>query len=244
MQYMGSKNRYAKYIVPIIQSYIDENNIAKYLEPFVGGANIIDKVRWEKKIGCDSNEYLIALLQYVSNQNEMPLEIDENEYNEVKNNKENYDKWYVGLVGFTATFGNKFFGGCARNKTKSTADYSRTAINNIRKQQPNLKSAYFISKSFQDIPTEKLNDYVIYCDPPYRDTTTYKTRPFPYEEYYDWVRELSKNNIVLCSEYWMPDDFECIWSKETTTQIDSNRKAGDSKNIRIEKLFKWKGKEN
>jgi len=37
MQYMGSKNRYAKYIVPIIQKYIDDNNITKYLEPFVGG---------------------------------------------------------------------------------------------------------------------------------------------------------------------------------------------------------------
>ena len=102
----------------------------------------------------------------------------------------------------------------------------------------------FTNKDFQNIPTEKLNDYVIYCDPPYRGTTTYKTRPFPYEEYYDWVRELSKNNIVLCSEYWMPDDFECIWEKQTTTQIDSNREVGDSKNIRIEKLFKWKGKEN
>ena len=30
MKYMGSKSRIAKYIVPIIQSYIDNNNIKKY----------------------------------------------------------------------------------------------------------------------------------------------------------------------------------------------------------------------
>lgn len=39
MIYMGSKSRIAKEIVPIIQSYIDNNNnIHNYLEPFCGGA--------------------------------------------------------------------------------------------------------------------------------------------------------------------------------------------------------------
>lgn len=30
MKYVGSKSRLAKYIAPIIQFYIDENNIEKY----------------------------------------------------------------------------------------------------------------------------------------------------------------------------------------------------------------------
>ena len=34
---MGSKSRIAKYIVPIIQKYINENDITMYIEPFVGG---------------------------------------------------------------------------------------------------------------------------------------------------------------------------------------------------------------
>lgn len=240
MQYMGSKNRYAKYIVPIIQKYIDDNNVKKYLEPFVGGANIIDKIKCEKRIGCDLNEYLIELLSYVSTGNDLPQGITEEEYKRVKNEIPNLPKWYVGLVGFTATFGNKFFGGCARNKTKTTYDYSKTAINNLRKQQSYIKDVIFCEFSFQDIPKEKLKGYVIYCDPPYRGTTKYKTGLFPYEEYYDWCREMSKENIVLCSEYWMPNDFECIWSKETTTQINSKRNVNDENNIRIEKLFKLK----
>lgn len=52
---------------------------------------------------------------------------------------------------------------------------------------------------------------------------------------------MAKNNIVLCSEYWMPDDFECIWSKETKANFDSNRKLGDTKNNRIERLYVLKG---
>ena len=44
MVYMGSKAKYAESIVPILQKVIDDNNIEIYIEPFVGGANIIDKI--------------------------------------------------------------------------------------------------------------------------------------------------------------------------------------------------------
>lgn len=37
MKYVGSKNRLAKDLVPIIQSYIDKYHIIDYYEHFVGG---------------------------------------------------------------------------------------------------------------------------------------------------------------------------------------------------------------
>lgn len=37
MKYMGSKSRIAKYIVPIIQKHIDNNDYQCYAEPMVGG---------------------------------------------------------------------------------------------------------------------------------------------------------------------------------------------------------------
>ena len=42
------------------------------------------------------------------------------------------------------------------------------------------------------------------------------------------------------SEYNMPSDFKCIWQKEMMCTLDSNRKENDKKNIRIEKLFRYK----
>lgn len=153
-------------------------------------------------------------------------------------NIDKYDKWYVGFVGFLCSFGSKFFGGYARGKNNNgnPRNYARESFDNLQKQSPNLKGIKFKHCSFQDINTD-ISNYVIYCDPPYRGTTKYKTDPFPYDEYYDWCRKMSKNNIVLCSEYWMPDDFKCIWSKETKANFDSNRIKDDTKNNRVEKLF-------
>jgi DNA adenine methylase len=58
MKYMGSKARFAKYLLPIILKERTEEQY--YVEPFVGGCNIIDKVKG-KRIASDNNKYLIAL---------------------------------------------------------------------------------------------------------------------------------------------------------------------------------------
>ena len=49
MKYVGSKAKLAKYIAPIIQSYIDKNNIEKYWEPEVGGANLITHISCKER---------------------------------------------------------------------------------------------------------------------------------------------------------------------------------------------------
>ena len=241
MWYVGSKNKLSKELAPIIQSYITKDTKG-YLEPFVGGANMIDKIQCKKRIGCDIHEELIELLQYTRDYyNLLPNVIMEDTYKEVKDNKDKYEKWYVGFVGFCATFGAKYFGGYARAKSdKYNGEKSEKAINNLKKQAPDLEGIDFKCTSFLELPKDKIKDYVIYCDIPYRDTTKYKTETFPYEEFYQWVKDMSVHNTVLISEYNMPDEFECIWSKETKVNFDSKRTAGDKDNIRIEKLFTYK----
>lgn len=203
MKYVGSKNKLSKELAPIIQSYI-KSDTKGYLEPFVGGANMIDKIQCSNKIGCDIHEELIELLKYAQEYSYLiPDRISEDTYNKVKNNKEKYEKWYVGLVGFCATFSAKWFGGYARSFKSdgiTPRDMSHEAINNLKKQSPNLKGIKFIHKNFLDIPVDKINNYVIYCDIPYRGTTKYKTETFPYEEFYKWVKQLSIHNTVLISE--------------------------------------------
>lgn len=61
MKYLGSKNRISKYISPILQQYINDNGITTYYEPFVGGANIIDKIDCPLRIGNDIHPQLIAM---------------------------------------------------------------------------------------------------------------------------------------------------------------------------------------
>ena len=237
MKYVGSKNRLAKDLVPIIQSYINDNNITHYWEPFVGGANMIDKIKCKNKFGSDIHPYLIALLKQAQvDTSVFPVTITEEEYKAVRVNPQNYPDWYVGLVGF-CSFGGKWWGGYPRgykNDKVTPRDICNETIRNLIKQAPNLKNIKFACCSFEE--GNKVSNFVIYCDIPYRYSTKYATDDFPYERFYDWVRQMSKDNIVLISEYWMPDDFECIWSKTLKCTLDKN-----SRTDKVEKLFKWKG---
>ena len=241
MKFVGSKNKLSKELAPIIQSYIDENTKG-YIEICVGGGNMIDKINHHNKLGFDIHEELIELLKYAQDlNNELPTHITEEEYIKVRDNKENYPKWYVGLVGFCASFGAKYFNGYARSFKSdgiTPRDMSNEAIRNLENQRANLKDIKFKCIPFQNIPKDKLNGYVIYADIPYRNSTKYKTEEFPYDEFYKWCAEVSKNNTVLISEYNMPNNFECIWSKETKVLLDSNKSDNDYKNIRVEKLFR------
>ena len=238
MWYMGSKNRISKELVPIIQSYITEDTKG-YLEPFVGGANIIDKIKCNNKIGCDIHKQLIALLNKAKNNVEdIPDIISFETYKEVKNNKEKYEDWYVGLVGFCASFSARYFEGYARAKRNdNSGEISEKAIRNLKKQAPLLKDIELKCCNFLDLPKDKIKGYVIYCDIPYKGTTKYKTEPFPYEEFYIWANEMAKYNTVLVSEYNMPSNFKCIWEKETSRGINSCNAIEKEKKKRIEKLF-------
>lgn len=235
---MGSKNRLSKYLAPIIQSYITDETKG-YLEPFVGGANMIDKIKCNNRIGCDIDKYVIATLNGLKNGWIPPYEVTKDEYIDIKNNKNKYSECLVGYIGYELSFGAKWFGGYVeRNDKKHRGDiYS---YKSCVKQSANLQGIKFINKNFQELPSDKIKNYVIYCDIPYRNTTNYKTDKFPYDEFYNWVKVMSIHNTVLISEYWMPEEFQCIWSKECKTLLDSNKSSDDENNIRIEKLFTYK----
>ena len=200
---------------------------------------MIDKIQCENKIGTDIHSYLIAVLTKLSEGWTPPEDISEELYKDIQKNKENYPDYLVGYVGFQLSYGGKWFGGYRRDKV-GKRNYSLEAYNNTINQMSNLKGIRFRCVDFRNLPLDKIKGYVIYCDIPYRDTTKYATESFPYEEFYDWVKAASMNNMVLISEYSMPDEYTCIWSKETKTLLDSNKDKSDSKNIRVEKLYTYR----
>lgn len=247
MKYVGSKQRLSKELVPIIESYINEGTTI-YIEPFVGGANMIDKINFNNKIGIDSHKELIALLKYTQNNYErLPFEIPEDEYIKVRDSYRQqdgkYDDWYYGLVGFCATFGAKWFGGYARGfkaDRVTPRNLSNEAIRNLQKQAPQLKNIKFICDTYQNIPLEKISNATIYCDPPYAKTTGYSgSGDFNHSEFWEWVRKASQNNTVLVSEYNAPEDFEIIWEKGLKSSLGSGiNQQGHKKSV--ERLFKLK----
>ena len=182
MKYMGSKSRIAKDIVPIIQSYIDNNSTDRYYEPFVGGANVIDKIRSEHRYASDLNPYLIALLIHAQNGGELYSEVPKELYDKARSewrsgNVQSFDDWQIGNIGFLASYNGRFFdGGYARpvwEKTKNGnryRDYYREAADNLLEQSPKLKGIKF---GVCDYSNAHPNGCVVYCDPPYEDTKKY-----------------------------------------------------------------------
>lgn len=221
MKYMGSKNRIAKYIIPLF------NHNSIYIEPFVGGANIIDKVSSTYKIAADIDEDLICLYQAISEGWLPPKEFTEQQYNEIKHSETSPLKGYA---AFALSYGGKKWGGWRRD-SKGVRNYVDEAYRNALKQFPKLLGIKFILSSVFDLelPKEKAT---IYCDPPYRDTTMYKHR-FDHDLFWEWVRTVSQKHDVYVSEYNAPLDFKCVWQKSLTSSLTKNTGS----KMGIEKLF-------
>lgn len=239
MKYVGSKARIAKYICPIINDAIKTNNIETYVEPFVGGGNVIQHIQCKNKIGYDSNKYLIAMWQALQNGwDPSTVSMSRELYNAVKDHKENYPPEIVALAGFCATYNAKWFGGYAgivHTKIGTTRNYYAEAVRNIMAQINSLQDVQFCHGDFYNIAISAGS--LIYCDPPYRGTTGYHNT-FDNDRYWNHIRELSKSNLVICSEYTAPIDFTCIWQGKTTVTLDKNSRLAAT-----EKLFIYNPKE-
>ena len=141
LKYMGSKSRIASEIVPIIQSYIDDSGL-NYIEPFCGGCNVIDKIVAPRRFASDNNNYLIALWQHLQNCDELPATVTKELYSNVRSHPENYPAWYVGAIGFLASYNGRFFdggyAGTVHTKAGTVRDYYDEAKRNILSQRNSI----------------------------------------------------------------------------------------------------------
>lgn len=239
MKYMGSKAKIAEYITPIIQSHIAVSGSRTYIEPFCGGCNIIDKVKADNRIAADKNPYLIALFKHLQDGGNLPLEVTKDEYDKVRDNKETFPAWYVGAVGFLASYNGRFFdggySGVQREKGK-IRNYYQESKKNILKQmrQGGLLDVDFITKDYKEFNPKGC---VIYCDPPYDETKDYmSSKDFDGVEFWQTMRIWSRDNIVLISELQAPEDFITVWERE----VDRSMKAKEHFKA-TEKLFVYRG---
>lgn len=229
MKYKGSKNRLAKYLKPIFDKTRIPNSY--YVEPFVGGANMIDKMDG-KKIGADINPYLIALLKQLQTDWKIPY-ISEEDFKHIMLNKKRYPDYLVGYVMFPSSFnglGKSYAKTIICKTTNRIRDYQKEAINNLTKQRVNLKNINFICTSYVDLKIP-INS-TIYCDIPYKNTSGYNNTNFNHAAFFEWAREKSKNHFLYISEYEAPKDFINIFKKVIDAKTFSSKPL-----FRVEKLF-------
>jgi DNA adenine methylase len=227
MQYFGGKKRIAKQIVKFISPYLKNKDY--YLEPFVGSCAVIENIEGIKRYGSDYNEYLIELYKALQNGWIPPENLSEDEYQYIKNNKDD-NKALTAFAGIGCSYAGKWFAGYCRNKRMS--NYAKNCYNTLLHQLPKIMDIDFSTIDYKLLnPTNAL----IYCDPPYANTKTYEIyKNFDHEEFWNVMREWSKNNTVFISEYIAPEDFTCALEITTRTVI---RDKNNEMIPRIEKLF-------
>lgn len=225
---MGSKNRLAKHILPIILK--DRKEGQWYVEPFVGGCNLIDKVTGNR-IGNDINPYVISLFKGIQEGFIPPNSVSELEYSKARFYKDVSP--LTSFIGFGCSYGGKWFGGYARSNDSYgfPRNHCLESKNNILKQSKNIKDIKLLNLSYErlEIPPNS----IIYCDPPYKSTTRYKDT-LDYSHFYKWLFDKHREgHTIFISEFSMPSGFTCVWGKEQVTTMSQNKKA---KPI-IERLF-------
>jgi len=228
MCYMGGKNRIRKQISVFLESVRKPEQT--YFEPFVGGAWVLQEMSG-KRIASDGNNALITMYKALQSGWIPPDEITLEQYNYYKKIKNEQDPM-TAFVGFGCSHSGKWFNGFAHSNTRN---YCYNAKNSLLKQLEYIKDVEFIYGDFKD---HEPRDCLIYCDPPYKDTTSYGYfKSFNYELYYETIKLWSYNNTVIVSEYNMPEDFECVLEINTKTDMRTKNLVEQS---RVEKLFRYK----
>jgi DNA adenine methylase len=231
LHYLGGKYRTAKTIGSFLNKIIEKTDAKLFLEPFCGACWITQQITGSvQRIAADVHPDLMLMWQSLQNGWTPPPTVTEEDYRFYRQQPPSATR---GFVGFGASFGGKWFGGYGRDP-RSPRNYSLNAHNSLLRKIQRLHDVRFISCSFDQIPVESVQNAVIYCDPPYINTTGYKGVQFDPEGFWQWVRQASEKNHVFVSEYQAPKDFECVL--ELPTKTDLNGASGEKLN-RIERLF-------
>ena len=221
--YLGGKKRIGKEISLIIHrisSFIENETdfvIKGYCEPFCGMMGIYTyipelfenhKPKLKYKAG-DRNPYIIKLWNGLKKGFNPPTKCTKDEYYEMKHNKDNSLKGI--FLGFASSLRGVFRSTFVKKNIEKQAYDSKNIGKNIKDVE--LKTGDY--KIFSD-----LKNYIIYCDPPYKNSISpysigdkYNTK-FDYKDFINWCKEMSKYNIIFISEYSKPtNDSILVWNK-------------------------------
>ncbi len=234
MKYMGGKSRFGKKIAEIIKKHHKPGQ--DYLEPFCGSCAVLEHVNIPgvKRTANDLHPYLIAMMKAVQDGWLPPTVVTEAEYKALKASPENYEPHLVGFMGFAVAFAAKWMSTYARGGTRNYADESSRSL---LKQKPFLQDVNFTCVDYRSFdPTNTL----VYCDPPYANTSRYGGVPsFDSELFWETMKEWAspeRNNTVIISEYTIPDWSNikelAVW--ETKTSLTQKLNTANS---RVERLF-------
>ena len=225
MQYLGGKAKLAKHLVSAIAEA--EPDITTIAEPFCGGAWMTTELaKHYQVVASDAHEDLILMWQAVMDGWTPPDTVSEDLYQRAKIMDASPLR---GFVGFACSFGGKWFGGYARNRTGY--NYAAAAQRSVLKKKVVMNNhVSFVCADYKEAYVESSD--AVYCDPPYAGTTGYSVKAFDHEEFWAVMDSWTTNVPVFVSEKTAPDGWTCVWEKDYTRSLRATNSTSYT-----EKLF-------
>lgn len=233
MKYLGGKARVARRIVEAILE--DTPSRTRWVEPFVGGAWVLEHAapHFEELSVGDVVPDLQLLYGAVAAGWEPPSKMTREEYLGLKKEEPSALRAFA---GFGCSFGGKWFGGFCGSQKNGKHTNQEIARSNLLRRKDVFARTTFKTQSYSEwviLPGD-----VVYCDPPYENTTPYDaTEGFDHGEFWRWCQKQARKGAdVFVSEYNRPEGVpvEEIWSRSSRQTMGTK----NTKPVRVERLFK------
>jgi len=230
MQYLGGKAKIAKRLGAYLRSRLEGRF---FVEPFCGALNITTQMEGPR-LAADASPYLFSLYKALRSGWAPPDTLSDEEWRSLKKRKDPSDPM-TAFAGYGCSFGGKFFAGYAKNDLRY--NYAASAKSTLLKKFARCVDVSFACCSYADLTPG--TGHLVYCDPPYADTTAYvAVGRFDSEAFWQWARKRTElGACVLVSEYKAPPGWHTVWETETKTSLH----CANGQEKRIEKLFEFKG---
>jgi DNA adenine methylase len=225
---LGGKSKGAEHILSVLNHPVFDG--AAYIEPFCGYCHILRRVENKRSYtAADNNPLLIRLLKHNQKVKGEHPTIAEDEYKDLRENPKS-DPLRAAYAAFCYSYNGKYFGGYVNLYKGRNYPAERKRYYDQLHDNPTFSKTRFYNTDYTKFAGER--GALIYCDPPYAGTTEYHSE-FDSAKFWEDVRRMSKNNIVLVSEYTAPEDFVCLVQKEKRNSV-AGRGATRK---RMEKVF-------
>lgn len=232
MQYLGGKSRIAKPISALLLAAKGERTT--YVEPFLGGGSVaaLTASGFERAVLADAMPDLALMWRAVLEDGWTPPgDISPQEWEALR---EAEPSPLRAVAGFGCSFGGMWFSSYAVDPRKRCS-FAETAARGLARKAAGMRGAEVRLADYRELDDVIDAASVVYCDPPYAGTATYKgVEPFDSARFWKTAEQWAeKGAAVFVSEYAAPAPWVSVWEAERRSILS----GADNRSLVTERLF-------
>lgn len=235
MRYYGSKGLFGKQIANAMMKYITKHNFNSkkliLIEPFCGILSVTKYIHtfFDYCYLNDQNQDIILLLKEISKGSYKKPSITKDSWKQLKNSNEpSADRAFA---AFAMSWGGIPFNGYLGAKCNVDQQYNTLLSENYRELNENSELAFSskdyidFMKNFEFNTTDSNEEYIVYLDPPYYNTSHVREWNIDYGEFITLIAYLKtyKNITIFISENdvsYIPYETKMIYHKHKKNRIN------------------------